>query len=182
MLNLMKKSIKILLVFIFLIVIGAFVLFRIWKNVEVSGISNFEECTAYNYPIQDSYPPRCSTPDGKTFTQDIGNELEYTDLIRIDTPRPNSNVVSPLNIKGVARGSWFWEANSTAEIYDGNGLSKGSGFVIAVGESMTEDFVRMEGVIEFEKPETPTGKLILRNDNPSGLVENQKELIIPVKF
>ncbi|MFH1398687.1 MAG: Kazal-type serine protease inhibitor family protein [Candidatus Woesearchaeota archaeon] len=31
-------------------------------------ISNYNECVAAGYPILESYPPQCRTPDGKTFT------------------------------------------------------------------------------------------------------------------
>jgi hypothetical protein len=33
-----------------------------------SKITNFDECAAAGYPIQDSYPERCSVPGGDTFT------------------------------------------------------------------------------------------------------------------
>lgn len=32
-------------------------------------ISSFDECVAAGYPLQDSWPERCSTPDGKSFTR-----------------------------------------------------------------------------------------------------------------
>lgn len=32
-------------------------------------IATFEECAAAGYPIMESYPERCSTPDGRTFTR-----------------------------------------------------------------------------------------------------------------
>lgn len=34
-------------------------------------ISSFEECAAAEYPIQESFPERCITPDGKVFTKMI---------------------------------------------------------------------------------------------------------------
>jgi len=52
----------------------------------------------------ESYPRQCKTPDGKTFTEDIGNEVEKLDLIKINNPRPNQIIESPLFIKGEARG------------------------------------------------------------------------------
>lgn len=178
----MKKSLKTQLVFLLLILFGTSIAFRIWKHIEISGISNFDECVANNHPVSEIYPPQCNTPDGRTFTQDIGNIIEYIDLIRLDSPKPNTIVKSPLNIIGKARGNWFWEANSEAELLDGTGKSIAFGHVLAKGEWMTEEFVPFEGVLTFSIPETTSGKLILRNDNPSGLPENNKELIIPVKF
>ena len=34
-------------------------------------ITSYEECVAAGYPIQESYPTRCATPDGQTFTGPI---------------------------------------------------------------------------------------------------------------
>lgn len=31
-------------------------------------VMSFEECQAKGYPVQESYPPVCRTPDGQTFT------------------------------------------------------------------------------------------------------------------
>lgn len=130
----------------------------------------------------ESYPARCVTPDGRSFTQDIGNELENHDEILLETPRPNQTITSPLRIAGRARGSWYFEADFSIELVDGDGKSLGVGHAQAQGDWMTEEFVPFEGKIIYKKPVTPTGKLILRNANPSGLPENQKELQIPVKF
>ena len=35
------------------------------------GIDNFEECAAAGYPIAESYPEQCFTPDGRSFTRVI---------------------------------------------------------------------------------------------------------------
>ena len=41
-------------------------------------VSNFDECIAQGYPVLESYPRQCKTPEGQTFVEDIGNELEKT--------------------------------------------------------------------------------------------------------
>src|SRR3990167_3274410 len=71
-------------------------------------VRSFEECAGAGYPIMESYPRQCREPGGKTFTEDIGNELEKTDLIRVSTPRPNTKISSPLHVEGEARGIWFF--------------------------------------------------------------------------
>lgn len=182
MLGLVKKKIIILAVILILIIGGVYAYIQFNKSIQLAIASKFEECEAAGYPVAESYPRICTTPDGRSLVEDIGNELEYTDFIRVDSPRPNTTIKSPLVIAGMARGTWFWEGNSTAELYDGSGKSIGFGHVVATGEWMTSDFVSMEGKIEFENPDTLIGKLVLRNDNPSGLAENQKELTVPVRF
>ena len=69
---------------------------------EESKIENFQDCISAGHPAMESYPRQCRTPDGKTFTEDIGNELEKTDLIRINNLRPNQEVVSPISFEGEA--------------------------------------------------------------------------------
>jgi hypothetical protein len=40
---------------------------------EVSFVSNFEECVDAGYPVQESYPRQCSTPDGNVYVEDLGD-------------------------------------------------------------------------------------------------------------
>lgn len=148
-----------------------------------AAFTNFEECAAAGYPIQESYPPRCSTPDGKTFTEDIGNELEKRDLIRADFPRPNATVGSPLSLSGEARGNWYFEASFPIELRDADGKLLAQHYAEAQGEWMTTEFVPFKSTLTFTKPPSGTrGTLILHKDNPSGLPEHEDELTIPVRF
>ena len=145
-------------------------------------INSFEECIRAGYLILESYPRQCKTPDGRTFVEDIGNELEKINLIQITKPRPNETIQSPLEIGGEARGYWFFEADFPVKLLDENGELIAGGIAQAQGEWMTEDFVPFEATLEFEVPETEKGVLILEKDNPSGLPENADELRIPIRF
>jgi len=145
-------------------------------------INNFEECVSAGYPVLESYPRQCKTPDGKSFTEDIGNELEKSDLIKIDNPRPNQIIESPLFVKGEARGNWYFEASFPAKLFDDNGFLLGITPAQALGNWMTEDFVPFNVILPFAVPSTSKGRLILEKDNPSGLPEYADELRIPVYF
>jgi len=145
-------------------------------------INSFDECVEAGYPIMESYPQRCRIDDDWTFVQDIGNELQKTDLIRIDFPRPNQTIQSPLVISGEARGNWFFEGDFPIKLLDHNDVMIVQSYATAKSEWMTEDFVQFEAEIEFEVPATQKGVLILEKDNPSGLSEYTDELRIPVVF
>lgn len=145
-------------------------------------VTNFEDCVAAGYPIQESYPARCVAPDGQSFTQDIGNELELKDVIVVEFPRPNQTVSSPLAVTGQARGTWYFEAQFGGQLVDDSGNVLGTGIFTAQGEWMTTEFVPFSGTIEFAKPALSRGKLILEKSNPSDLPENDAQLIIPVTF
>ncbi len=69
----MKKLFPI--VIIVLIVAAGISGFLFWQNQKkIASISNFEECAAAGYPILDSYPARCLTPDKRSFTQELTEE------------------------------------------------------------------------------------------------------------
>jgi len=125
---------------------------------------------------------RIKSPGDKTFTENIGNASKLYDLIIVDSPRPNQTVKSPLTITGQARGSWFFEASFPIVIVDANNNELGRGVAQAQGDWMTENFVPFGAVLEFDTPQTSAGFLILKKDNPSGLPENDRQLIVPVKF
>lgn len=179
----MSKNLFIL--FIIIVILGGITLyFRVFKLSEapVPIISDFEECVSAGYPVLESYPRQCKTPEGKTFTEDIGNELEKSDLIKIDDPRPNQIIESPLFIKGEARGNWYFEADFPVKLFDDNGFLLGITIAQALEDWMTEDFVPFNATLSFAVPSTPKGRLVLEKDNPSGLPEHADELIVPVYF
>jgi hypothetical protein len=176
----MKKIL--LLAIVLLLAVGAFFGYQYYlQQQRVKAISSFEEC-AEMFSVMTSYPGQCRTSDGRHFVQDIGNELEYHDEISVANPRPNQRISSPLQIKGQARGPWYFEASFNAELFDGNNKSLGTAILTAEGEWMTEEFVPFSGTLQFESTATENGTLKIRNANPSGLPENQKELIMPVQF
>ncbi|MEK7612244.1 MAG: GerMN domain-containing protein [Patescibacteria group bacterium] len=177
--NVMITSIALLLLLAGIIFWGVYAL---GDYSESKDITSFEACVAAGYPIMESYPRQCKRPDGTTFTESIGNELEKTNLIKITNPRPNEVVTSPLSITGEARGYWFFEASFPVELRDGNGNLLVQHYATAQGEWMTEDFVPYSSIISFTAPTTATGTLILRKDNPSGLAEHDDALFIPVRF
>lgn len=115
-------------------------------------------------------------------TNNIGNELEKADLIRIESPRPGQEISSPLQILGEARGFWFFEASFPIELQDKNGNVLAIAIATANGEWMTKDFVPFTATLEFTTPISASGRLILKKDNPSGLREHDDTLIVPIKF
>jgi len=147
-------------------------------------IENFDDCLAAGFPAMESYPRQCRDDQDNHFIEDIGNELEKMDLIRIDSPRPNQQVASPLVIQGQARGYWFFEGDFPIVLVNWDGLIIAEGYATAQTDWMVEDFVPFEAELEFEADTTVSdrGALILQKDNPSGLPENDDALEVPVKF
>lgn len=173
-----KKLIALIVVLIAIITI----FFIIDKDEEKTlEINNFNDCVLAGNQVMESYPRQCRA-NGQNFTEDIGNELEKMDLIRIDIPRPNTAISSPATISGEARGFWFFEASFPVQLYDEDNNLLATGIAQAQDEWMTEDFVPFQLQMEFTKPQSSMGKLILKKDNPSGIPEYEDQLIVPVTF
>lgn len=169
-----------------LVAVGAVLAYQN-KNRNTSSINNdtistFEECRLAGFPIMESYPAQCLTPDGRNLSQDIGNEMEKQELIKIEYPRPNQEISSPFEFRGQARGSWYFEASFLARLLDAAGNELAVIPVQAQGEWMTTEFVPFKATMNFITPTTSTGMLILEKDNPSGLPQNDDRLIIPIRF
>ncbi len=111
-------------------------------------------------------------------------EVEPTlrDDMRVDYPKPNAIVASPLEIKGEAKGAWYFEATFPVKLLDSAGNVIAQGTAQAEGDWMTDDFVPFQAHLEFQTPASQTGTLVLENDNPSGLPENSIQVKIPVRF
>ena len=110
-----------------------------------------------------------------------------TILIQLTEPVPNGVVTSPLTVKGMARGYWFFEASFPLVLVNWDGLIIAQHYATAQDDWMTEELIPFEGTIEFEKPDVfadfaKRGALILQKDNPSGLPENDNALEITVFF
>ena len=146
-------------------------------------INNFSDCVAEGNPVMESYPRQCTSKAGVHFIEEIGNELALIDKIRIDNPRPNQMISSPLTITGQARGTWFFEASFPVVLTDWDGLIIAEGIATAKSDWMTEDFVPFEATLTFNTPTYKNnGNLILKRDNPSGLPEYDEALEIPIFF
>jgi len=143
-------------------------------------INNFEDCSQAGNPIMESYPRQCRDKAGNLFVEDIGNELEKSNLIKIINPRPNQTIATPLTIEGEARGSWFFEASFPIKLLDSSGTEIARGIAQAQSDWMTENFVPFTATLQFDVATETKGILILEKDNPSGLPQNADELRVPV--
>lgn len=71
---------------------GAFVFYQNERssssNKKAASINSFEDC-AKLYPVMESYPEQCNTPDGKHFTRELSEE-EKQRLVPPTTPQPSA--------------------------------------------------------------------------------------------
>ncbi|MDP3795390.1 MAG: Gmad2 immunoglobulin-like domain-containing protein [bacterium] len=116
------------------------------------------------------------------------------DFIVVHDPRPLSVITSPLTVQGMARGTWYFEADFPITLVDWDGRIIAQSHASAVLDPedpdstwMTREFVPFQGTIAFEPPEITgdfarRGTLILHKSNASGLSEHDDALEIPVRF
>ncbi len=126
--------------------------------------------------------------------KDNEGEIEFQEKLIIHQPKEGERISSPLEIKGEARGTWFFEANFTVILTDWDGKIIAEG-IAQMDESeetwMTEELVSFTSTLEFENPVfedasvdhfSRRGTLIFQKANPSGLVENDEAYEITVNF
>ena len=111
------------------------------------------------------------------------------DLIKLDLPLAGDVITSPLTVSGEARGFWFFESSFPIVLTNWDGLIIAEGVATAEGDWMTEDFVPFTATLTFENPYDGSGpdfmrngSLLLKKDNPSGLLKNSDALEVPVRF
>lgn len=184
----MKKLIYILLALLLIIlVVYYYNNFKerdnINNEVKTMVINNFLDCEAAGNPVRESYPRQCSTSNGQFFTEELNTVLNKENLIRVENILDGTKISSPLEIKGKARGYWYFEASFPVELINSSGEIISQGIATAEEEWMTEDFVPFSLNLEFlGQEENSSGKLIFRKDNPSGLAEYDDFLEIAIFF
>lgn len=50
--------------------------FRLGQNGGVPTVSSFDECVRAGYPVMESYPRQCRTPDGRNFVEQINGDQD----------------------------------------------------------------------------------------------------------
>ncbi len=103
-------------------------------------------------------------------------------LIRVESPKPDAQIASPLVVRGEARGTWYFEADFPVRLLASDGRVLVETYAQAQGEWMTEAFVPFVSTLTFDAGQAAAGTLVLERANPSDLPENAGELRIPVRF
>lgn len=174
------KTISILI----LIVVGVwFGFFRTVENPSPTVLS-FENCVKAGYPVMESYPRQCRTPDGRIYAEETAEKITYfkatADNIMVDLPFPGAVTGKDFSVIGKARGNWFFEASFPIEVLDKEGKLLTTGIAQAQGEWMTMDFVPFKADIKAPQSYIGEATLVLKKDNASGLPEHDASISFPI--
>jgi hypothetical protein len=184
--NTMNSSLKNAVIVILVAVIAGLLLYFLPKAadepdsvVNPADVQDFLTCADAGYPVMESDPRQCRTPDGRLFVEDTTENAEVV----INTPMIGQRVTSPLTVSGKAKGTWFFEDNLPVTLKDKNGkVLAQKGAQSQDGQWMTTDYVNFTVVLEFDMPATDEGSLFIEKDNPSGLPEHAGSFFVPVRF
>lgn len=170
--------------------VGGWLLYQ--QYIKPASINSYADCVAAGYPILESYPEQCNTPDGKHFTNPDAIPLtppgEFTSQkgtsITLENWTAQPKISSPLVVRGMVPGNWSFEASFPVQLTDANGTVLAESVAQIEGDWMTEEMVPFTVTLAFQRPagDNPQGYLVLKKDNPSGLTENEDSLSIPVTF
>lgn len=162
----MEKKIHSILRTALVIFVGAFILFSVGKIILFKmGVPAVQK----------------NAGDDSLQVQDEATDEGEESTMEIKTPLPDEIVKSPMTVTGEARG-WYFEGVFPMKLLDDSGKEIGQGQAHAQGDWMADALVPFEGKIEFAKPTTKRGTLVLQKDNPSGLPENDAKVEMIVIF
>ncbi len=177
----MNTKITIALI-VLLALIGGY--FWLQEKESAPEVLSFEDCVEAGYPVAESYPRQCMTPDGRTYAEEIPVAPTYVnasaDLIRVETPFPGAVTGKTFSVMGEARGYWYFEASFPIELLDANGNVLDTEVAQAQEEWMTEEFVPFSVMLTAPESYIGPATLVLHRDNPSGLPENDASIRIPI--
>ena len=72
-----KKFLIIVVCVVLVVLVALFAVFYYEKEEVSQDVSTFQECVDAGYPVMETYPAQCSTPDGKrVFLQEIDDFLD----------------------------------------------------------------------------------------------------------
>lgn len=150
---------------------------------EAPVVTTFEACAAA-YPVMESMPRQCRTPDGRLFAEELPATAVYenatADDIEIELPFPGAVTGKEFAVTGRARGPWFFEASFPVEVRDQNNALIAQGVAEAQGEWMTTDFVPFRATITAPQSFIGPATLILKKQNASGDPERDASLSVPI--
>lgn len=188
----MKRTLLIIVIILGIAALGVagWLLYR--QVIKPAMVNSYADCVAAGYPILESYPEQCNTPDGKHFTnpdaQNVTPPGEFTSTkgttITLDNVASDQRVSSPLTVNGLVPGNWSFEASFTVQVTDRSGRVLGQAAAQLEGDWMTEQDVPFSVTVQFERPASSNteGFLVLQKANASGLPEHDDRVRVPVIF
>ncbi|MBP9711428.1 MAG: hypothetical protein KBD55_00105 [Candidatus Pacebacteria bacterium] len=154
------------------------------KDSIVLNIQSFEDCANAGYPIMESHPRQCKTPDGRTYSEELPPPpITYTNTTKeymiIDTPTSGAVTGKEFKVSGQAR-AFYFEGSFPVEILDKDGKRLFIGPAQALGEWMVDDLVPFEIMVKVPESYIGPATVVLHKDNPSDMRELDASVSFPI--
>lgn len=169
------------------VVVVLIVCFSSWylieKNQKKVTVNSFETCLEAGYPVLESYPRQCKTPDGLFYTEEIVSNITYNnttpDKIKVELPFPGAVVGKEFKVIGEAKGFYF-EGSFPVQVLDKDGNILVSHYATAQGEWMTSELVPFVADIKIDGDYIGPATLVLHKDNVSDMRELDASISFPI--
>lgn len=179
----MKYALPIFLVSIIAALI-VYVLVGSGKPKEPPVVTSFEDCAAAGYPVAESHPRQCRTPNGLVYAEELHVDAVYRNAsasdVAIEVPFPGGVVGKQFSVVGQARGIWYSEGVFPVLLVAPDGTVLAQAQAQAQGEWMTEGLVPFRADLSAPQEYIGPASLILSRDNPSGVPENDASVTVPL--
>lgn len=138
-------------------------------------------------PIRETYSNSCeATKAGATVVAQGACAQTPEEMVKIISPLADQKISSPVMVKGMAFGGWFFEGSFPIQITDAAGTVLGEAPAVTTEDwakaALAGEKIGFTAKITFKKTTAKQGYIVLKQDNPSGLPENDHEVKIPVNF
>lgn len=197
--NSQKGIIAVLLIAV--LALAAVLIYVLWprEDVQTSTINSFDECIAAGNPVMESQPRQCHDPvNGVTFTEEAASEQNNPEeqahealglvsdkgiSIELDNLQQDQVISSPFTLTGHVSGNWSSEASFSVDLVSEGGQVIATVPATIQGDWMTTEMVPFTVTLTFDDSNLgDSGKIILHKANPSGLLENDDKVELPVRF
>jgi len=152
------------------------------KTPQITVLS-FEDCVKAGYPVIESDPRQCKTPDGRTYAEEIMPPITYNntskEYIEVDLPFPGAVTGKEFKVIGRARGFYF-EASFPVEVLDKDGKRIFIGPAQAQSEWMVDAMVPFEIMVKVPDTYIGPATLVLHKDNPSDMRQYDASISFPI--
>jgi hypothetical protein len=102
------------------------------------------------------------------------------DRVVVDAPKSGQAVFQSFTVTGKAPGGWYFEASFPIKVVDPQGNIIAQGPATALSDWMTSEDVAFKADLKLTTNYSGPATLVLMNDNPSGMPENQDSISIPI--
>lgn len=173
------KSNLVLILIVLIFFVGAFLSVRKNKENQNFIIDSFDKCVTAGFPVQESFPRKCTDGIGVVFTEEIiVKDSKQSEALRVFYPTPSTRVSTPVSFSGEARGIWFKENTFSVEVRDKDGKTLAKSKVVREEDVYVDKLNYFDDLIAIPmNVSSQELMLVFINGNMNG-----EEVVVPINY